>query len=77
MMVFLNRAEMSALAGDRERLAGEAEAAAASADDSTTQRFAAQCAAELREHADQLRRGINPYEADHEIWQPGPQGGAH
>lgn len=74
-MVFLNRREMTDLAADREQLAAQAEATAANSTDSTTQRFATQCAADLRDHADQLHRGINPYEPDHEIWQPGPQGG--
>jgi len=76
-MVFLDRTQMTELAADRDRLASQAEATAASNSDSTTQRFATQCAADLRDHANQLRHGINPYEGDSEVWQPGPQGGGH
>ncbi|WP_405924882.1 hypothetical protein [Streptomyces sp. NBC_00035] len=66
-----NRDEMTDLAADRE---GQAARALADAQDypdgSTEQRFATQTAAELRDHADQLRHGINPYQGDDDLWIP-------
>ena len=74
--VIFSRAEMPALAADRDRQADRAEADAATYPaGSTEHRFAVQCAAELRNHAAELRVGINPYEADSgDLWIP--QGGA-
>lgn len=69
--MFFNRQEMTELAADRELQAARALTYAASHEaDSSEARMATQCAAELRDHADRLRRGINPYEADHDLWIP-------
>ncbi|MFF7949111.1 hypothetical protein [Streptomyces griseorubiginosus] len=66
---------MTELAADRELQAAQAQTDAGSyPDGSTEQRFATQTAAELRDHADQLRRGINPYEGDTELWIPRKDG---
>lgn len=66
-----NRAQMTELAADREVQAAQALTDAETYQDgSTEQRFATQTAAELRQHADQLRHGINPYEGDTELWIP-------
>lgn len=69
--MFFNRQEMTELAADRELQAARALAyAAGHRADSSEARMASDCAAELRDHADQLRRGINPYEADASLWIP-------
>jgi hypothetical protein len=72
--MFFSRSEMTQLAADRELQAARALADAAQQRGGTGARFATQCAAELREHADQLRHGINPYEDDHELWIPRTDG---
>lgn len=73
--MLFSRKEMVVLAADREVQAARALADAEATDDSTTRRFATQCAAELRDHADQLRRGINPYEGeDGDLWIPRADG---
>ncbi|MFE4857334.1 hypothetical protein [Streptomyces sp. NPDC056670] len=69
--MFFSRREMTVLAADRELQAARALAAAGGFEPASSEaRMAAECAAELRDHADQLRRGINPYEADHSLWIP-------
>jgi len=70
--MLFSRNEMTELAADREVQAARALADAGKYPaDSTEARFATQCAAELREHADQLRHGINPYEGeDGPLWIP-------
>lgn len=70
--MILNRTEMTQLAADRELQATRALADAQHYPaDSTEHRFAIECSNELRQHADQLRHGINPYEADDsELWIP-------
>lgn len=71
--MILSRSELPALAADRDRQAARAEADAATYPaGSTEHRFAVQCAAELRNHAAELRIGINPYEGDGgtDLWIP-------
>jgi len=69
--MFFNRREMTELAADREVQAAQALADAESYPTGSTEaRFATQTAAELRDHANQLRHGINPYEDDAELWIP-------
>ncbi|PWG13913.1 hypothetical protein DF268_08585 [Streptomyces sp. V2] len=69
--MIIPRRQMAALAVDREIQADRALADANTyPDDSAERRLATQCANELRDHADQLRRGINPYEEDHTLWIP-------
>lgn len=74
--MILNRSEMPALAADRELQAARAQTEAANHPaDSTEHRFATQCAAELRDHANQLRHGINPYESENgPLWIPRADG---
>lgn len=65
--------EMPALAADRDRQAARAEADAATYPAGSSEHgLATQCAAELRNHATELRLGINPYEADgaQPLWIP-------
>lgn len=71
--MIVSLAEMPALAADRDRQAARAEADAATYPAGSSEHgLATQCAAELRNHAAELRLGINPYEADGnaELWIP-------
>lgn len=69
--MFFSRSEMPALAADRDAQADRAtDYATQYPANSSEARMAIECAVELRLHADQLRRGINPYEADSSLWIP-------